>query len=68
MVLLERVKQHLLIIYLVLCPNQKAFLTKTHAAIQHLQRRIDNPGSDSDFICIDSFTRRVNLPDYDIIL
>ena len=23
--------------------------------------------TDSDFICIDSFTRRVNLPDYDII-
>lgn len=47
--------------------SKKLFLTKTHAAIQHLQRRIDNPGSDSDFICIDSFTRRVNLPDYDII-
>lgn len=47
--------------------SKKLFLTKTHAAIQHLQRRINNPGSDSDFICIDSFTRRVNLPDYDII-
>ena len=47
--------------------SKKLFLTKTHAAIQYLQRRIDNPGSDSDFICIDSFTRRVNLPDYDII-
>jgi len=47
--------------------SKKLFLTKTHTAIQHLQRRIDNPGSDSDFICIDSFTRRVNLPDYDIV-
>lgn len=47
--------------------SKKLFLTKTHTAIQHIQRRIDNPGSDSDFICIDSFTRRVNLPDYDIV-
>lgn len=30
MVLLERVKQHLLIIYLVLCPNQKSFFLLKH--------------------------------------
>ena len=36
-------------------------------ALQNLQRRIDNPGPSSDFISIDSFTKRVNLPDYDII-
>lgn len=47
--------------------SKKLFLTKTHTAIQHLKRRIENPGSEYDFICIDSFTRKVNLPDYDII-
>lgn len=47
--------------------SKKLFLTKTHTAIQHLKRRIENPGSESDFICIDSFTRKVNLHDYDII-
>ena len=47
--------------------SKKLFLTKTHTAIQHLNRRIENPGSESDFVCIDSFTRKVNLPDYDIV-
>ncbi len=47
--------------------RSKLFLTKTHTALQNLQRRIDNPGPSSDFISIDSFTKRVNLPDYDII-
>lgn len=47
--------------------RSKLFLTKTHTALQNLQRRIDNPGLSSDFISIDSFTKRVNLPDYDII-
>lgn len=47
--------------------SKKLFLTKTHTAIQHLKRRIDNPGSESDFISFDRFTRKVELPDYDII-
>ena len=47
--------------------HRKLFLTKTHTALQNLKRRIDNPGPNSDFICIDSFTKKVNLPDYDII-
>lgn len=46
---------------------KKLFLTKTHTAIQHLRRRIENPGNDSEFISFDSFTRKVELPDYDII-
>lgn len=46
---------------------KKLFLTKTHTAIQHLKRRIDNPGNGSEFISFDSFTRKVELPDYDII-
>lgn len=47
--------------------QKKLFLTKTHTAKQNLQRRIDNPGADSDFVSIDSFTKKVNLPDYDVI-
>lgn len=47
--------------------QRKLFLTKTHTALQNLKRRIDNPGTDSDFISIDSFTKQVNLPDYDVI-
>lgn len=47
--------------------QKKLFLTKTHTAKQNLQRRIDNPGTESEFVSIDSFTKKVNLPDYDII-
>ena len=47
--------------------RRKLFLTKTHTALQNLKRRIDNPGTDADFISIDSFTKKVQLPDYDII-
>lgn len=47
--------------------QRKLFLTKTHTAKQNLQRRIENPGQNSDFISIDSFTKRVSLPDYDIV-
>lgn len=47
--------------------SKKLFLTKTHNAIQHLRRRIENPGNNSDFISFDSFTKKVELPDYDII-
>ena len=45
----------------------KLFLTKTYTALQNLKRRIDNPGSNAEFISIDSFTKKVNLPDFDII-
>ena len=47
--------------------RRKLFLTKTHTALQNLKRRIENPGADADFISIDSFTKKVNLPDYGII-
>lgn len=47
--------------------SKKLFLTKTHNAIQHLKRRVDNHGNDSEFISFDSFTKKVELPDYDII-
>jgi len=47
--------------------SKKLFLTKTHTALKNLERCIDNPGTDHDFISIDSFTKKVNLSDYDII-
>ncbi len=47
--------------------QKKLFLTKTHTAKQNLQRRVDNPGKDADFISIDSFTKQVYLSDYDVI-
>lgn len=49
-------------------PNhKKLFLTKTHTAKQNLKRRIENPGVGAEFISLDSFTKKVSLPDYDII-
>lgn len=47
--------------------RRKLFLTKTHTALQNLKHRIDNPGLDADFTSFDSFTKKVSLPDYDII-
>ena len=47
--------------------RRKLFLTKTHTALQNLQRRICFPGANAAFISIDSFTTKVNLPDYDIV-
>lgn len=47
--------------------SKKLFLTKTHTALQNLKRRIENPGLDSDFISIDSFTKTITLADYDIV-
>ena len=47
--------------------RHKLFLTKTHAALQNLKRRIENPGVSADFVSIDSLTKKVDLPDYDII-
>lgn len=47
--------------------RKKLFLTKTHNALQNLMARIENPGGQSDFISLDSFTRKVELFDYDII-
>lgn len=51
----------------LMASRRKLFLTKTHTALQNLTRRIVNPGTLSHFVSIDSFTKRVNLPDYDII-
>lgn len=51
----------------MMCQSKKLFLTKTHTALQNLERRIDNPGTDSDFVSIDSFTKTVTLSNYDII-
>lgn len=47
--------------------EKKLFLTKTHTALQNLKRRIENPGFNTDFISIDSFTKKIMLTDYDIV-
>lgn len=47
--------------------SKKLFLTKTHSAKQNLQRRIENPGTNSEFVSFDSFTKKLTLTDYDLI-
>mgnify|MGYP002520554934 CR=1 FL=1 len=47
--------------------RKKLFLTKTHTALQNLRRVLDNPGANSDFVSIDSFTKKVKLRDYNVI-
>lgn len=51
----------------LMAKQKKLFLTKTHTAKQNLKRRIDNPGANSEFVSIDSFTKKVSLSDYDVI-
>lgn len=51
----------------MLTGRRKLFLTKTHTALQNLRRRIENPGTDADFISINSFTKKVSLQDYNVI-
>lgn len=47
--------------------RSKLFLTKTHTALENLKRRIENPGPSSEFVSFDSFTKKVELSEYDII-
>ena len=47
--------------------RKKLFLTKTHTALQNLQRQIKNPGLHSDFVSIDSATKKVTVSDYSVI-
>lgn len=47
--------------------RRKLFLTKTHTALQNLKRRINNPGQSADFVSLDSFTKSLSLPEYDVI-
>ena len=47
--------------------SKKLFLTKTHTALQNLKRRIDNPGTNSEFVSFNSFTKKVSLDEYDVI-
>ncbi len=47
--------------------KRKLFLTKTHTTLQNLKRRIENPGTDFDFVSIDRFTKKVSLESYDVI-
>lgn len=47
--------------------KKKLFLTKTHTALQNLRRGISNHGVNSEFVSIDSFTKKVELSDFDVI-
>ncbi len=47
--------------------RKKLFLTKTKTALKNLQRRIDMAGTQSKFVSLDSFTRKVELDEYDVI-
>lgn len=47
--------------------SRKLFLTKTHAALQNLKRRISNPGANSKFSSIDSVAKGNGCVDYDIV-
>ena len=47
--------------------RKKLFLTKTHAALQNLQRAIEGPGADASFVSIDSFTKKIQLQDYQVV-
>lgn len=47
--------------------RSKLFLTKTHTALENLKRRIDSPGSDSDFSSIDSIARSTAPLSFDLI-
>lgn len=47
--------------------SRKLFLTKTHTALQNLQRRINNPELNSRFSSIDSVARGNDSIDYDIV-
>ena len=47
--------------------SRKLFLTKTYTALQNLERRIENPGPESNFISFDRFTKKVTLENFDVI-
>lgn len=47
--------------------RSKLFLTKTHTALENLQRRIKSPGFSSAFMGIDKFTKSGVCCDYDVI-
>lgn len=47
--------------------SRKLFLTKTHAALQNLKRRISNPGINSKFSSIDSIAKGNDSVDFDIV-
>ena len=47
--------------------HKKLFISKTHTALQNLQRRIKNPGTDAEFISLNSFNKKVNLSTFDVV-
>lgn len=47
--------------------RKKLFLTKTHAAKKNLERRIENPGTNSEFVSMDSFAKKIVPSDFDVV-
>ncbi len=47
--------------------RKKLFLTKTHAAKKNLERRIENPGTNSEFVSIDSFAKKIVPSEFDVV-
>lgn len=47
--------------------KKKLFLTKTHTALQNLIRHIDCKGEEVDFVSINSFTKKIEPNNYDMI-
>ena len=47
--------------------RSKLFLTKTHTALENLKRRIKAPGTESNFMGIDSFIKTQTLSNYDVV-
>ncbi len=47
--------------------RRKLFLAKTHTALENLKRRIEAPGSDSEFMSVDKFIKSRVSNNYDVI-
>lgn len=47
--------------------SKKLFLTKTHTALQNLQRCVENPGLNAQFLSIDSVAKRNDTLAFDIV-
>lgn len=47
--------------------SKKLFLTKTHTALQNLQRRVCDVGDNVQFSSIDSVTKSNESVDFDIV-
>lgn len=51
----------------LMADSKKLFLSKTHTALQNLERNINNPGTYYEFESLDSFIKRERVPNYEVI-